>query len=306
MKRVLTLLIALVFVASCSQGGSTGGYVAKVDNVKITKEDVQAEMNALPDMAKQFFMGPEGAARFVDELTKKEMLYIEAKKRGLDKDKEFQRRVEEFKKITLINQLLEKEIESGAKITDADIKNFYDTHKEDFILSSQVKISQIVVKSEDDAKKVYDRLKAGEDFGKIAAEMSTDANTAKAGGNLGTFKKGELSPELEDAVFRLKKGEVSMPLRLKDGLHILKVIDLKGTQVEFEKVKGMIHQRLVAEKQKASFDKFMEGLKKKYKVDINKDAVSKLNISPIPPSGPLPPSHPPVNGPAKPAPPLKK
>jgi hypothetical protein len=93
---------------------------------------------------------------------------------------------------------------------------------------------------------------------------------------------------------------------LKDGIHILKVTDLKGTQVEFEKVKGMIHQRLVAEKQKASFDKFLEGLKKKYKTDINKDAVSKLNLAPAPAPGQLPPSHPPLDAPTKQAPPLKK
>ncbi|MEW5744399.1 MAG: peptidylprolyl isomerase [Nitrospirota bacterium] len=299
MKKVLIVAFALLIAVSCSKGsGSKGSYVAKVGGTTITTEDVKAEMASLPPMAQQFFMGPGGAERFVEELTKKELLYLEAKKRGLDKDKEFQRKVEEFKKITLINQLLEKEIEASANITEKDIKEFYDSHKEDFILSSQVTIGQILVKTEDDAKKVYDRIQKGEDFGKVAAEMSADKASAKDGGKLGTFKKGDLSPELEDAVFRLKRGEVSMPIRLKDGIHILKVLDLKGSTVEFEKVKGLISQRLVAERQKNSFDTFIENLKKTYKVDINKEAAQKLSLAPTAPAAPG--GHPPVQTPEAP------
>ncbi len=298
MKKTLLIFFAFVFLVSCSKGGGTkGNYVVKIDDTTISQEDAQAEMNALPDMAKQFFQGPEGTSKFIDELVKKEMLYLEAKKRGLDKDKEFQKRVEEFKKISLINSLLMKEIENNAKVTDKDIKDFYDSHKDDFTINSQVKVSQIVVKTEDEVKKVQDRLKAGEDFGKVAAAMSADKASAKSGGSLGSFKKGELSPELEDTVFRLKKGEVSMPLKLKDGLHILKVTDAKGSVVEFEKVKGLIAQRLTAEKQRASFEKFIEGLKKNYKVDINKDAVAKLAAAPSAPADKQAPAAP-VQAPA--------
>ncbi|MBZ0155457.1 MAG: peptidylprolyl isomerase [Alphaproteobacteria bacterium] len=283
MKKLFLLMIALVFAVSCTKGGgSKSDYVVKIDNTQISREDAQAEMNSLPDMARQFFSGPEGTSRFVDELVKKEMLYLEAKKRKMDQDKDFQRKLEEFKKITLINQLLEKEIEAASKITDKDVQAYYDSHKDDFMISSQVKISQILVKTEDDAKKVYERIKAGEDFAKVASEMSTDKGSAKAGGNIGSFKRGELAPELEETVFRLKKGEVGMPVKLKDGIHIIKVTDAKGTAVEFDKVKGLIGQKLTADKQKASFDTFIESLKKNYKVEINKEAVAKLAPAPAP------------------------
>ena len=68
-----------------------------------------------------------------------------------------------------------------------------------------------------------------------------------------------------------------MPVKLKDGIHIFKVTDVKGAIVDYDKVKGMIMQRLTAEKQKSSFDKFLDNLKKNYKVDINKDEVAKLS-----------------------------
>lgn len=289
MKKLMFLVIALVFVASCSKGGGQkGDYVIKIDSTVISKEDMQQEMNSLPDMAKEFFLGPEGTTRFADELVKKEMLYLEAKKRGLDKNKDLLKKIDEYKKITLINSLLEKEIEAAAKVTDKEIQDYYNTNKNDFTMNSQIRISHIVVKTEDEAKKAYERLQKGEDFAKIASSLSVDKATAKIGGDLGSFKRGEMSRELEEVAFRLKKGEVSQPVKLKDGIHILKATETKGTTVEFDKIKGQIGQKLTADKQKDTFDKFIEKLKKTYKVDINKDALSKLNAAPAQPAPQVP------------------
>ena len=281
MRKILLLFVALIFVASCSKGGGMqGSYVVKIDSDTLTKEDVQTEMNSLPEMAKQFFQGPEGTSRFVDELVKKEMLYLEAKKMGLDKNKDFERKVEDFKKITLINELLQKEIEATSQVSEKDAADYYNSHKDDFMLRNQIKLSQIVVLNEGDAKKALEKLKNGEDFAKVAAEVSTDKKSAKSGGGMGSFKKGELAPEIEDAVFKSRKGEVGMPVKLKDGIHIFKVTDVKGTIVDYDKVKGMIMQRLTAEKQKSNFDKYIDGLKKNYKADINKDELAKLSAAP--------------------------
>lgn len=285
MKKVLLLVVACMLAGACSQlGDQKGEYVAKVGDTAITKKDLQQEMESLPPMAKEFFKGPEGMTRFVDELVKKELLYLEAKKRGLDKAEDFQRRMEEFRKYTLINQLLEKEIESLGKITDTDVKNYYEQHKDEFVVPNQVRISHIITKTEDEARKVFERLQAGEDFAKVAAEASIDKATAKSGGDLGMFKRGEMNAQLENVAFRLRKGQVSAPVELKDGFHIIKVTDVKGPTVEFDKVKQTISQRLSAEKQREGFDKFIEDLKKNYKIELNKDAIAKLNFA-QPPQG---------------------
>jgi parvulin-like peptidyl-prolyl isomerase len=281
MKKIILLFIALIFVASCSKGGGMqGNYVLKVDGTALSNEDVQAEINALPEMAKQFFQGPEGATRLVDELAKKEMLYLEAKKRGLDKSKEFDKRVEEFKKVTLINELLQKELAGAANVSEKDAQDYYNNHKDEFMMHSQIRLSQIVVPTEDEARKVFEQLKQGGDFAKVAADVSTDKKSAKAGGDMGLFKQGELAPQIEEAVFKLKKGEISMPVKLQDGFHFFKVTDVKGNIVDFDKVKGMITQNLTNQKQKEAFDKFMESLKKSYKVEINKSELAKIAIGP--------------------------
>ncbi len=277
MKKAVAVGVMVLFLASCAkEGGKTGEYVAKIDGDIITAADVKKEMAGLPDMAKNFFQGPEGTSKFVDELVKRELLYLEAKKKGMDKNEEFQRKIEDFKKITLINQLLEKEIEAWSKVSDDDAKKYYDTHKDEFIVPNQIRVSQILVKTEEDAKKAYDRIRSGEDFAKVAADMSIDKSSAKSGGDLGSFKRGEMAKELEDVAFRTKKGEVSVPIVMKDGIHILKVTDVKGTTADFDKAKSAIIQRLTSKKQKEGFDSYIDGLKKNYKIEINKDALAKL------------------------------
>lgn len=275
---VITLIVSfLVFAACAKKEEQKVPYLAKVGNTKITQADLEREIKRLPDFAQKLFEGTGGKEKFLDELVKKELLYQEALKKGLDKDAEYQKKVEEFKKLTLIGQLLEKEIEIKAKVTDQDVKEYYEKHKDELASVSQIRASHILVKTEEEAKKILERLKKDEDFAGIAKKSSIDTGSAKNGGDLGFFSSGQMVPEFEAAAARLKTGEISEPVKTKFGYHIIKVTDKKmGKPIEFEKVKNVIFQRLSAEKQKEFFDSYIEGLKKSYKVEINKDAVSKL------------------------------
>ena len=87
-------------------------------------------------------------------------------------------------------------------------------------------------------------------------------------------------PEFEKAAAALSVGQVSEPVRTQFGYHIIKVTDKKtGPVVEFDKVKGLISQKLSGEKQKTAFDAYLEGLRKNYPVEINKEALQKLSQS---------------------------
>lgn len=287
MKRLVIALSACALLIGCARpADQTGGpVVATVDNVAITAKDVQEEMKGLPDVAKQFFQGPEGTTRFIDELVKKEMLYLEARKRGIDKEKDVEKRIEDFKKIVMINKMLEKEVEAKAKPTDQEIKEYYEKNKEEFIEASQIRLSQIVAKDEKGTRAALERLQKGDDFKAVAAALSKDAS-AKTGGDIGFFKRGDLSPQLENVAFRLRKDQTSMPIPMKDGIHILKVTDIKGNPVDFEKAKPVILQRLTVDRQKATFDKFIEDMKKTYKVDLKKDEIAKMTGAPAVPAQP--------------------
>src|SRR4030065_748110 len=122
MKKILSLILAGFFVFGCAQkGSSTGSVIAKVNNTAITKEDFLKESKLVPEWAKQNFSTKDGKERFLDELIKKELIYQDAKNKGLDKDKEILAQVEEFKKMTLLSVVLKKEIEEKVQVSDEEL-----------------------------------------------------------------------------------------------------------------------------------------------------------------------------------------
>ncbi|MGZ4163718.1 MAG: peptidylprolyl isomerase [Tumebacillaceae bacterium] len=119
--------------------------------------------------------------------------------------------------------LLQKLSERNVKVTDADIKTYYDQNKSQFTTPEQITASHILVATEDEAKKVETRLKNGEDFAKVAKEVSTDTSNKDKGGDLGTFGKGTMVAEFDKAAFALKAGEISAPVKTEYGWHVIKV-----------------------------------------------------------------------------------
>ena len=90
----------------------------------------------------------------------------------------------------------------------------------------EVRASHILVKKEDKAKWIYDQIKKGGDFEKLAKEYS-DCPSKANGGDLGYFGKGQMVGEFETAAFSMKEGEISKPVKTQFGYHIIKVTGKK-------------------------------------------------------------------------------
>ena len=125
----------------------------------------------------------------------------------------------------------------GQHITQEEITDFYNQHKKDFEQPEQVRLSEILIATGDNpddpqklaaaeanAKKAADRLHNGEKFEDVARQMSSGP-TAADGGDLGMFKRGALAKELEDQTFAMKVGEVTEPIRTRQGFVILKITE---------------------------------------------------------------------------------
>ncbi len=276
-RGVAVIFCVALALVSCSKKDAEvkGPYLAKIDNTAVTRADFDREFQALPDYAQQMFADEAGKEKFLNEIINKELLYKEALKKGYDKDKEYLKKVEDFKKLSLVSELFEKEIMAKAKVSDQDAKDYYERNKGDFVVAKEIRASHILVKTEDEAQKALSRLKKGEQFEAVARAVSIDTGSAKNGGDLGFFKKGQMVPEFERAASALKQGEISgEPVKSPFGYHIIKVTDKKiGDAISFDKVHDLILQKLSGEKQKESFDAYLAELKKTYKVEINRDAL---------------------------------
>ncbi|MBA4453306.1 MAG: peptidylprolyl isomerase [Nitrosopumilus sp.] len=89
-------------------------------------------------------------------------------------------------------------------------------------MSNKIKCSHILVAKQSEAIAILARIKAGEKFGKLAKELSTDTGSGKKDGNLGYFTKGKMVKPFEDAAFKLQIGEISDPVKSEFGYHIIK------------------------------------------------------------------------------------
>ncbi|MDU2584705.1 MAG: peptidylprolyl isomerase, partial [Anaerococcus prevotii] len=110
--------------------------------------------------------------------------------------------------------------DSNNEVTDDEIKKYFEDNKDEF---EKVDASHILVQDEETAKEIKEKIDNGEDFAKLAEEYSTDTASAKNGGSVGAFAKGQMVKEFEDAAFAMKEGEVSDPVKSQFGYHIIKV-----------------------------------------------------------------------------------
>lgn len=134
MKRWLIVVFVFAFALSCSKEKDRDDYVAKIGNVKLTEEDVRVRFKNLPPSAMQFFQGPNGMKVFVDELVKREVLYLAAKQKGIERNEEVVKKLSDTKKDIVVTYFLDQEIKAAAVVTEKDVQNYYDSHKNEFTL----------------------------------------------------------------------------------------------------------------------------------------------------------------------------
>jgi len=181
-------------------------------------------------------------------------------------------------KVLLERLLIEKytfEIVKDIDVTDEEIKEYYDIHKREFLRPERVKVSQILLKTEDKAIEVLERLKSSgdEDFRKAVKEISIGVEASK-GGEMGVFEMGQLPFEMEKVIFSLEEGELSPVVESSYGYHIFKLDkwyepgliseEEAASEIKIkilnDKIKQNISQNLKELKEKMGWDFYPENL----------------------------------------------
>ena len=239
------LSLSLLFIAPLS--AKADAVVAKVDGMEITEQDIAV---AAEDLAEAVQQMPEEKRRdyYIAYLSDLRLASKAAREAKLDENAEFKRRMAYRNEKVLLEEYLAAE--ARKLVTEASMRALYDESVKQMKPEPEIRARHILVETEDAAKAVVTRLKAGEDFAKVAGEVSKDPGSGAEGGDLGYFTKERMVPEFSTAAFAMKVGDVSDPVKSQFGFHVIKVEDIRERPVPgFDEVKGQIEQYLIRKTQ---------------------------------------------------------
>ncbi len=243
----------------------------------VKKEDAIASVNGqyiskktLEDLEKDLAERSHGQApafpkeKLVDELVQREILVQDAVQKKLDQSPEVVAQLDAAKKAILTQASLQAYLKANP-ITDAEIKKEYDS-KVGGSNGTEYKASHILVKTEDEAKKLIAELDKGGNFAKLANKHSLDAKESQNGGDLGWFNPSQMVAPFSEAVAKLEKGKYSTaPVKTQFGYHIiLREDSRKQTAPPLEAVKEQLTPML----QRQKVQTMVENLRKQAKVEI--------------------------------------
>jgi peptidyl-prolyl cis-trans isomerase C len=212
----LGLGATLIFAGSASADPKV---VAKVDGAAITEDDLA---DAMADIGPGLPQKLDAAARqkyVLDYLIDLKLAAKKAEADKLDQGPEFTRKLAYYRDKLAMEQLLGS-VAKAATTEEAERKAYDEAAKAE-PPQEEIHARHILVPTEDEAKAALARVKGGEDFAKVATELSKDPGSE--GGDLGWFTKDRMVPEFSEQAFKLKEGEISEPVHTQFGWHIIKV-----------------------------------------------------------------------------------
>jgi peptidyl-prolyl cis-trans isomerase SurA len=251
------------------QLGKEKGYRLGDDQFKSWLENMRKEQGLLDDQKFQGALRQEGMT--IDDLRK-------------SVERQF-----------LVSRVQQDEVGSKLSLTEEEARQYYLAHKDEFIEAASVTLREIVIEvasttkggeagvtagADDEAKKeaeaVRARIAAGEDFGKVAAEVSDAASKAN-GGLIGPFALAEVSEALRKTLDTMKPGDITQPVRTAQGFQILKLETMKASVTQpFEAVRDLVADKVYAARQQSEMRKFLGRVRSQALIEWKNQDLKKL------------------------------
>ena len=266
-RRLNIMLGAIIFILPLLVGCGSGDNptLAVVGNQNITLKDfnlVYGNLRTQYATAEEEFEGKKG---LLDSMVITRLLINSAYEKNIDKLEELARIVLANRNQFLLDALYQDLVIKKAVPSDAEIKDFYNR------LEYQIRASHILLKDADTARAIFERVKTGENFEKLAYDYSIDPSAKKNRGDLGYFLWGAMVEEFQTTAFAMEPGEVSQPVKSRFGYHIIKLVDkvpndLRG---EFDEIKNSVENQLTGLNRRKILYNFLDSIQVAYKVTID-------------------------------------
>lgn len=243
--------------------------LARVNGVEISNTDLDETIKRFPAERQSYMSTDLARKQLLEQIISFEVMYNYGKELGLENSQEFLAQVERLKK-ELLTQATINKVLAEVSVGEEEIALYYAANKEMFKNEETVSAKHILVESLEKCEEIKKEIEGGLSF-EEAAEKYSSCPSKEVGGDLGSFTRGRMVPEFEEAAFSLEVGEVSAPVKTQFGYHLVKVEEKTEPSIKaLEEVKGAIASNLLQEKQNKHYMEITEELKAKYDVEYVK------------------------------------
>ena len=169
----------------------------------------------------------------------------------------------------LVSEVLFKSVTDGVKVTQADVKAYYEKNKRQYTQPESREVRHILVKQEARATSVYQQLRSGGDFAALAKKFSIDPGSKAQGGKL-TISRGQTVPAFDREAFRLQKDALSRPVKTQYGYHVIQALTpVKKTRITpLPQVQAAIRQQLLQTKRNESLETWTKDVDREFREKI--------------------------------------
>jgi len=252
-KRILLASVAMAAIMSFAisvnaeeSAGKAKDYpLVKFGDTTMKKSEIEKEIQlAMPGSPAEFSSFPAPVQEnIIRNIVTQKVVFNEAKAAGFEKNDEIEQRLAQIRKQLVMDAYIQKKAKE--MVSDAEIKKLYEQKSAAGSGKDELRASHILVKTEKEAKDIIAKLKKGADFAELAKTSSEDPGSKVSGGDLGFFQEGQMVKSFSDAAAKLKKDEISAPIKSEFGWHVIKLTDKrKAAAQSLEEMKPQIVSEL--------------------------------------------------------------
>lgn len=270
----LVISLLMVFLSGCERKEVSENYVARVNNEYLTIEMIAEKLDISGTLNEAL------VREYINQWLVSEVLYQEARRRGLDRGDRVLKPLQDVRRHLAINALLEDEVygRTYPDVTDEQVEAYYEEHKDEFITDQLiVELNYVLFEQRNDAASFRNTVVRGTDWGVALDEILNDevrVSTVLEIGERGYYRERDLyPPEIWRAVRQLGVGNVSSPVSASTGFYIVHHHGSirAGTAYPIDYVSNEIKERLVIEKRQERYEEFLLDLRRKFPIDVTID-----------------------------------
>jgi len=261
-------LLAVLALVVCGCRNSREGVVAKVGAAKITQSEFQRKLAEVAQDYQNYVATPNGRRQFLDILIREKLVLAAAQASSIPKSVEFrmqldrlkaeeEERLNEGREYLLTRLWLDDLRRTGViQVSEGEIRDYHRKYP------VEVEVRHILLATPTEAEELAKKARAGANFANLAKARSLDAATATEGGRMQPSIYGEIIPDLEDIIFRMRIGEVGGPLKSKFGYHVIR----KDAERRLDLATA--HDRIAKLLEKQKLDRTLQSFQEKFPVEV--------------------------------------